>query len=209
MFVIYCGSFSQLLNYNIWWHEIQQSLLAPWGTLGPWTHSAYIAHFSTLFVPLSLHRRPYFPLQEPFISQSWILPTIFFLPHSTFSLQISLLSPELTLICFFSHRAPNCPTSGFPRQPTPIWSGPSFWPSLFVSPQIEIREYIDDIILYGPSLQISQTNTFAQPRLQSLIFQGPTLHASSHLLGPKHYPNPQSHHFWEKALNPVSCYPLY
>lgn len=133
----------------------------------------------------------------------------FFLPHSTFSLQISLLSPELTLICFFSHRSPNCPTSGFSRQPTPIWSGPSFWPSLFVSPQIEIREYIDDIILCGPSLQISQTNTFAQPRLQSLIFQGPTLHASSHLLGPKHYPNPQSHHFWEKALNPVSCYPLY
>lgn len=85
----------------------------------------------------------------------------FFLPHSTFSLQISLLSPELTLICFFSHRSPNCPTSGFPRQPTPIWSGPSFWPSLFVSPQIEIREYIDDIILCDPSLQISQTNTFA------------------------------------------------
>lgn len=78
MFVIYCGSFSQLLNYNIWFHEIQQSLLAPWGTLGPWTHSAYIVHFSTTFVPLSLHRRPYFPLQEPFISQSWTLPTIFF-----------------------------------------------------------------------------------------------------------------------------------
>lgn len=161
MFVIYCGSFSQLLNYNICCHEIQQSLLAPWDTLGPWTHSAYIVHFSTIFVPLSLHRRPYFPLQEPFISQSWILPTIFFLPHSTFSLQISLLSPELTLIYFFSHRSPNCPTSGFPRQPTPIWSGPSFWPSLFVSPQIEIREYIDDIILCDPSLQISQTNTFA------------------------------------------------
>lgn len=56
VFVIYCSSFSQLLNYNIWCREIQQSLPAPQVMLGPWTHSAYIVHFPTIFVPLSLHR---------------------------------------------------------------------------------------------------------------------------------------------------------
>lgn len=85
VFVIYCSSFSQLLNYNIWCREIQQSLPAPQVMLGPWTHSAYIVHFPTIFVSLSLHRRDS-SLQEPFISQSWISRTIFFYstPHSVF-----------------------------------------------------------------------------------------------------------------------------
>lgn len=121
VFVIYCSSFSQLLNYNIWCREIQQSLPAPQVMLGPWTHSAYIVHFPTIFVPLSLHRGT-----VPFRNLSFLSPGShgqFFLLHSTFSLQISLLSPELTLICFSSHRSHDCPTSGFPRHPTPIWSG--------------------------------------------------------------------------------------